>query len=105
MLLNKEHLENANYPTPHILHLCTQPLKILAEDITSGELKLLTLQHKTATVVLNEFYHLYESYIEEMNRLVDAIYSLEIKSNDDVEKLINWLFPKFPDQIDSISFS
>ena len=40
-----------------------------------------------------------------MNRLVDTIYSLEIKNNDDVEKLINWLFPKFPDEMDSISFS
>ena len=102
---DREHPENANYPTPHILHLCTQPLKILAEDATSKELKLLTLQHKTATIVLNEFYRLYESYIEEMNKLVDAIYSLEIKNNSDVDKLINWMFPNFPNEMDSICFS
>lgn len=102
---DKAHPENANYPTPHILHLCTQPLKILAEDATTKELKLLTLQHKTATIVLDEFYRLYEAYIEEMNKLVDAIYSLEIKNNSDVDKLIIWMFPNFPMEMDSICFS
>ena len=102
---DKDHNENANYPTPHILHLCTQPLKILAEDVVNKKLKLLTLQYKTATIVLNEFYRFYESYIEEMNRLVDSIYTLEIKNNTDLDKMLKWLFPKYPNELESICLS
>lgn len=87
-----EHDEDGGYPTPHILHMCVNPLTALAYCKESNSWTLLELKHRLATVTLKAYYELYEQYILKMNELVSAIFEVEIKNYSDVEKIVRWLY-------------
>lgn len=101
---SRSHDTSRDYPTPHILHLCENELKLIAKDITTGEEKLLTFANRSATDLLLEYYRLFEDYEREMNKVVETVWNWELDPGSDdkahdlpswdekVHELLNWVF-------------
>lgn len=91
---SRSHDTSRDYPTPHILHLCENELKLIVKDINTGEEKLLTFANRSATDLLLEYFRLFEDYEREMNKVVETVWNWELDpcSDEKIQELTNWLF-------------